>query len=110
MWLVFSLVLCVSSQNSVSSAQTALHNSTKQTQQDQRVDINHASVEELQKIPGISRGWAERVVRFRPYHSRLDLLEHGIVPDSVYDAIKDSIVAHQKPPAVGPLPSARPRQ
>ena len=104
------MALCVQALTSLCAAQSASHITTKQTLQDQRVDINHASVEELLKVPGMTRGWAERVVRFRPYHSKLDLLEHGIVADSVYDAIKDSIVAHHNPPAVGPLPSARPRQ
>ena len=32
-----------------------------------RIDINHASVDELLKIPGMTRSWAGRIVRFRPY-------------------------------------------
>lgn len=62
----------------------------------ERVDINHASLEELLKVPGLSRTWAARIVRFRPYRTKQDLLEYGIVSDSVYDRIKDYVVAHHK--------------
>ncbi|HME57836.1 MAG TPA: helix-hairpin-helix domain-containing protein [Terracidiphilus sp.] len=61
-----------------------------------RVDINHASVEELLKVPGMTRSWAERIVRFRPYHTKQDLVERGVVTSQVYDQIKDYVIAHQK--------------
>lgn len=61
-----------------------------------RVDINHASVAELMKVPGMTRTWAGRIVRFRPYHAKNDLLLRGVLPDSVYDRIKDYIIAHRE--------------
>ena len=54
-----------------------------------RVDINHASVDELLKIPGMTPTWAGRIVRFRPYRTKRDLLDHGVLPSDVYDRIKD---------------------
>jgi DNA uptake protein ComE-like DNA-binding protein len=60
-----------------------------------RVDINHATVEELLKIPGMTRSWAGRVVRFRPYRTKADLLENGVVSSEVYDRIKDYVIAHR---------------
>jgi DNA uptake protein ComE-like DNA-binding protein len=60
-----------------------------------RVDINHATVEELLKVPGMTRSWAGRVVRFRPYRTKADLLENGVVPSEVYDRIKDYVIAHR---------------
>jgi DNA uptake protein ComE-like DNA-binding protein len=59
------------------------------------IDINHANVEELLKIPGMTPAWAGRIVRFRPYRTKLDLLDHGVLPSDVYDRIKDSIIAHR---------------
>jgi DNA uptake protein ComE-like DNA-binding protein len=44
-----------------------------------RVDINHASVDELLKVPGMTPSWAGRIVRFRPYRTKQDLLERGVV-------------------------------
>jgi DNA uptake protein ComE-like DNA-binding protein len=62
---------------------------------DVRVDINHASVDELMKVPGMTQTWAGRIVRFRPYRSKQDLLDHGIVTSEVYDRIKDYVIAHR---------------
>jgi len=39
--------------------------------------------------------WAARIVRFRPYRTKRDLLDHGVLPGDVYDRIKDSIIAHR---------------
>jgi DNA uptake protein ComE-like DNA-binding protein len=60
-----------------------------------RIDINRASMEELLKIPGMTSTWAARIVRFRPYRTKRDLLDRGVLPSDVYDRIKDSIIAHR---------------
>lgn len=61
-----------------------------------RVDVNHASVEELMKVPGMTRSWAGRIVRFRPYRTKQDLVETGVVNSDVYERIKDYIIAHRQ--------------
>jgi competence protein ComEA len=60
-----------------------------------RVDINHASLAELLKVPGLTRSWAGRIVRFRPYRTKQDLLDRGVVSSQVYDRIKENIIAHR---------------
>lgn len=60
-----------------------------------RIDINHATVDELLKVPGMTPSWAGRIVRFRPYRSKQDLVEHGVLPSDVYDRIKDYVIAHR---------------
>lgn len=60
-----------------------------------RIDINHATVDELLKAPGMTRSWAGRIVRFRPYRTKTDLLEKGVVSGEVYDHIKDYVIAHR---------------
>jgi DNA uptake protein ComE-like DNA-binding protein len=62
---------------------------------ERRVDINHASLDELLKVPGLARGWAMRIVRFRPYRTKQDLFEKGVVSSQVYDRIKDFVIAHR---------------
>ncbi|MDR3774817.1 MAG: helix-hairpin-helix domain-containing protein [Terracidiphilus sp.] len=62
---------------------------------EQRVDINHASIAQLLKVPGMSASWAGRIVRFRPYRTKQDLLEMGVVNSKVYDRIKDFVIAHR---------------
>ncbi|MGB7267171.1 MAG: helix-hairpin-helix domain-containing protein, partial [Terracidiphilus sp.] len=60
-----------------------------------RIDINHASRAELLKVPGITPSWAGRIVRFRPYRTKQDLLDRGVLPSSIYDRIKDYVIAHR---------------
>lgn len=62
-----------------------------------RVDINHATLAELSRVPGMTPTWAARVVRFRPYRSKQDLADRGIVTSEVYDRIKEFIIAHRDP-------------
>jgi DNA uptake protein ComE-like DNA-binding protein len=69
-----------------------------------RIDINHASVEELLKVPGMTRSWAGRIVRYRPYRTKLDLLDRGVVTAEVYARIKDGIIAHRVKAAAVRLP------
>ncbi len=64
--------------------------------EEMRVDINRATVDGLLKVPGMTRTWAGRVVRFRPYHTKLDLLNRGIVSPEVYNRIKDYVIAHRE--------------
>jgi DNA uptake protein ComE-like DNA-binding protein len=61
-----------------------------------RVDVNHATIEELLKVPGMTRAWAGRIVRFRPYRTKQDLLDLGVVSSEVYNRIKDYIIAHRE--------------
>ena len=60
-----------------------------------RIDINHASLDELMKAPGMTRTWASRIVRYRPYRTKQDLVEYGIVTSEVYERIKDYVIAHR---------------
>jgi DNA uptake protein ComE-like DNA-binding protein len=59
------------------------------------VDINRATVEELMTVTGMTQSWAARIVRFRPYRSKLDLLEQGVVPQEVYQRIRNGVIAHR---------------
>jgi len=60
-----------------------------------RIDINHATLDELLKVPGMTRSWALRILRFRPYRSKQDLLDEGVVPGDVYGRIRDYLIAHR---------------
>jgi DNA uptake protein ComE-like DNA-binding protein len=60
-----------------------------------RVDLNHATVEQLLKVPGMTRTWAERIIRFRPYRSKQDLIEQGVLSARVYSRIRDYVIAHR---------------
>ena len=73
------------------------------------IDINSASADELDKLPGIGSARAKAIIDNRPYRAKSDLAQRKIVPQNVYDQIKDRIVARQgtassgatKPPPTG---------
>lgn len=63
-----------------------------------RIDINRATLEQLLRVQGMTRTWAVRIVHYRPYHSKQDLADRGVVPGDVYNRIKDRIIAHRQEP------------
>jgi DNA uptake protein ComE-like DNA-binding protein len=84
-------------QPSAAKTQSALAKAKPAPPPEARIDINHASLDELLKIPGMTPTWAGRIVRFRPYRAKQDLLDHGVLPSNVYDRIKDYVIAHHDP-------------
>jgi DNA uptake protein ComE-like DNA-binding protein len=62
----------------------------------QLVDINSASAEELDKLPGIGSARAKAIIANRPYGGKDDLNNRKIIPPNVYNQIKDQIIARQK--------------
>jgi DNA uptake protein ComE-like DNA-binding protein len=60
------------------------------------MDINSASEKDLATLTGIGEARAKAIVKGRPYKGKNELLDKKIVPEKVYNDIKDSIVAKQK--------------
>jgi competence ComEA-like helix-hairpin-helix protein len=59
------------------------------------VDINSASAEELDRLPGVGPTRAKAIIAHRPYHGKDDLTNRKIIPQNVYNEIKDKIIARQ---------------
>lgn len=80
-----------------SSPQRAKSGSTMSAMQPKAgaVDINTATVAQLQALPGIGTVYAKRIVDGRPYSSKHDLVSKGILPQSVYEKVKNRIVARR---------------
>jgi len=60
------------------------------------VDINSAPKVDLEALPGIGEAYAQRIIDHRPYREKTDLVRLKIIPESTYEQIKDTIIAHQK--------------
>jgi len=61
------------------------------------IDINSAPRQELvAKLPGIGEARADAIIKGRPYRGKDELMEKKIIPENVYNGIKDKIIARQK--------------
>jgi len=59
------------------------------------IDINRAKAEELMTLKGIGDARAAAIIKGRPYARKDELVQKKIIPESVYNDIKDQIVAKQ---------------
>jgi DNA uptake protein ComE-like DNA-binding protein len=60
------------------------------------LDINRATDAQLQELKGIGPARAKAIIAGRPFRSKDELLERKIVPQNVYNDIKDKIIARQR--------------
>ena len=60
------------------------------------LDINTASEADLKALKGVGDTRAKAIIKGRPYNGKDDLVQKKILPQKVYDGIKDKIIAKQK--------------
>ena len=74
---------------------SAAASSASKTPDSQKLDINTATKDQLQSLPGIGTAYSQKIIDGRPYNSKRDLLTRKIVPQSTYDGIQEKIIAHR---------------
>jgi DNA uptake protein ComE-like DNA-binding protein len=87
--LLLTLPLSLTAQKAAKPADTTAAAATD------KIDINTATADQLKAIPGIGDAYSKRIIDGRPYTAKNQLVSRGILPQGVYDKIKDQIIANK---------------
>lgn len=98
--LTLSATLCLAAEppvkNTKPTAAVAKPADTKAPAAKQElVDINSASDAELKAIPGLGDAYIAKIVVNRPYANKTQLVSRKVLPEAVYEKVKDKIIAKQ---------------
>ena len=92
--LAFTLTSAAQAQGTAKKGATAAQQAASQQKAD-LIDINTATADQLKAIPGIGDAYSAKIIKGRPYKAKNELVQKKILPQAVYNKVKDRIIAKQ---------------
>jgi DNA uptake protein ComE-like DNA-binding protein len=88
-------------------ATTPAHTSTAKKPATPKVDLNTATKEQLQALPGVSESLADRIIAARPFKAKNDLVSKNLMTKAEYEKVSSHVMVKETKETKEAKPAAK---